>query len=72
MINMAYCCLILLGKLIQKVVFGKLRVIEHQVLTLATIQPVDSTQSGCELVIRDRELLFYYNHEDWQAFSSTM
>ncbi|KAJ1530352.1 hypothetical protein ONE63_005265 [Megalurothrips usitatus] len=28
--NMAYCCLILLGKLIQKVVFGQLRVSEQQ------------------------------------------
>ena len=36
MINMAYCCLILLGKVIQKLVFGKLRVIENQVRFKAT------------------------------------
>lgn len=34
MVNMAYCCLILLGKAIQKLVFGKLRVIENQVSLL--------------------------------------
>lgn len=28
---MAYCCLILLGKSIQKVVFGELRISEQQV-----------------------------------------
>lgn len=31
---MAYCCLILLGKSIQKVVFGELRISEQQVGTL--------------------------------------
>lgn len=31
LINMAYCCLILLGKSIQKVVFGELRISEQQV-----------------------------------------
>ena len=30
LINMAYCCLILVGKVIQKVVFGELRVSEQQ------------------------------------------
>ncbi|GAB6030480.1 hypothetical protein CHUAL_007344 [Chamberlinius hualienensis] len=30
LINMAYCCLILIGKLIQRMVFGELRVIEQQ------------------------------------------
>lgn len=30
LINMAYCCLILVGKLIQKIVFGELRVSEQQ------------------------------------------
>ncbi|XP_074601473.1 E3 ubiquitin-protein ligase AMFR-like isoform X2 [Brevipalpus obovatus] len=30
LINMAYCCLILVGKVIQKLVFGELRVSEHQ------------------------------------------
>lgn len=30
LVNMAYCCLILVGKLIQKIVFGQLRVVEHQ------------------------------------------
>lgn len=30
MVNTAYCCLILLGKLVQKVVFGELRVSEQQ------------------------------------------
>lgn len=30
LMNMAYCCLILLGKLIQRVVFGQLRVSEQQ------------------------------------------
>ena len=30
LINMAYCCLILVGKLIQKMVFGELRVSEQQ------------------------------------------
>lgn len=29
-INMAYCCLILLGKSIQKLVFGELRISEQQ------------------------------------------
>ena len=29
--NTAYCCLILLGKLVQKIVFGDLRVSEQQV-----------------------------------------
>jgi len=28
---MAYCCLILFGKLIQQIVFGHLRVVEQQV-----------------------------------------
>uniref|UniRef100_A0A7G3AB75 Putative e3 ubiquitin ligase n=1 Tax=Lutzomyia longipalpis TaxID=7200 RepID=A0A7G3AB75_LUTLO len=32
LINMAYCCLILLGKSIQKVVFGELRISEQQTL----------------------------------------
>uniref|UniRef100_A0A336L323 CSON003550 protein n=1 Tax=Culicoides sonorensis TaxID=179676 RepID=A0A336L323_CULSO len=32
MINMAYCCLILLGKSIQKLVFGELRISEQQVV----------------------------------------
>lgn len=31
LINMAYCCLILLGKSIQKIVFGELRISEQQV-----------------------------------------
>lgn len=31
LINMAYCCLILLGKTIQKIVFGELRISEQQV-----------------------------------------
>ena len=39
MINMAYCCLILLGKVIQKLVFGKLRVIENQVRFKALFTP---------------------------------
>jgi autocrine motility factor receptor len=30
LINMAYCCLILFGKLIQQIVFGRLRVVEEQ------------------------------------------
>jgi hypothetical protein len=30
-VNTAYCCLILLAKLIQKIVFGELRVVEKQV-----------------------------------------
>lgn len=30
LINMAYCCMILIGKLIQRMVFGQLRVIENQ------------------------------------------
>lgn len=30
LINMAYCCLILLGKTIQKLVFGELRISEQQ------------------------------------------
>ncbi|KAI0226395.1 E3 ubiquitin-protein ligase AMFR, partial [Lamellibrachia satsuma] len=30
LINMAYCCLILIGKLIQRITFGKLRVSEQQ------------------------------------------
>ncbi|KAJ8303621.1 hypothetical protein KUTeg_020017 [Tegillarca granosa] len=30
MVNTAYCCFILLGKLIQKMVFGELRVVEQQ------------------------------------------
>lgn len=31
LVNSAYCCLILLGKAIQKLVFGELRVSEEQV-----------------------------------------
>lgn len=31
LINLAYCCLILLGKSIQKIVFGDLRISEQQV-----------------------------------------
>jgi len=31
---MAYCCLILFGKLIQHIVFGHLRVVEQQVLSV--------------------------------------
>lgn len=31
-VNMAYCCLIVYWKLIQRVVFGELRVSEHQVM----------------------------------------
>jgi autocrine motility factor receptor len=30
LINMAYCCLILFGRLIQQIVFGRLRVVEQQ------------------------------------------
>ena len=37
LINMAYCCLILVGKLIQKIVFGKLRVSEQQVRLSITV-----------------------------------
>ena len=33
LINMAYCCLILFGKLIQQIVFGHLRVVEQQVIS---------------------------------------
>ena len=42
MINMAYCCLILLGKVIQKLVFGKLRVIENQVRFKALFTPIST------------------------------
>ena len=40
LINMAYCCLILFGKLIQQVVFGHLRVSEHQVI-ISLVLPAD-------------------------------
>ena len=42
LINMAYCCLVLFGKLIQKIVFGQLRVMEQQVVSnifLSTFLP---------------------------------
>lgn len=37
---MAYCCLILLGKSIQKVVFGELRISEQQVGLVLNNNPV--------------------------------
>ena len=51
---MAYCCLILLGKLIQKVVFGKLRVIEHQVFTAIRFV-TRLSQSPLGLTVSDRQ-----------------
>lgn len=37
LINMAYCCLFLVGKFIQKIVFGDLRISEQQVTILCRI-----------------------------------
>ncbi len=55
---MAYCCLILLGKLIQKVVFGKLRVIEHQVFTAIRFV-TRLSQSPLGLTVSERQALLH-------------
>lgn len=34
LINFCYCCLILFSKIIQEIIFGKLRVVENQVMML--------------------------------------
>ena len=45
--NMAYCCLVVYGKLIQKVVFGELRVSEQQVHFSILVEFVLKNISGC-------------------------
>lgn len=37
LINFSYCCLILFSKIIQELIFGKLRVVENQVTVFARI-----------------------------------
>lgn len=60
LINMAYCCLILLGKSIQKVVFGELRISEQQVCT----SKIDLLKIDCNFDNRNRKISHFQHLKD--------
>jgi len=56
---MAYCCLILFGKLIQQIVFGHLRVVEQQVNIVHDTKMILQEDFTCSVFKQTFELLLY-------------